>query len=50
MPTFRFKAVSGPGDVVEGEMEAASQAAVLDQLRGQGYLPIRADEAAARQT
>ncbi|MBL8665942.1 MAG: type II secretion system F family protein [Rhodospirillales bacterium] len=48
MPTYRFKAVSGPGDVVEGEMEAASQAAVLDHLRGQGYLPIRADEAAAR--
>ena len=48
MPTYRFKAVSGPGDVVEGEMEAANQAAVLDHLRGQGYLPIRADEAAAR--
>lgn len=48
MPTYRFKAVSGPGDVIEGEMEAASQAAVLDHLRGQGYLPIRADEAAAR--
>jgi general secretion pathway protein F len=48
VPTFRFKAVSGPGDVVEGEMEAASQAAVLDHLRGQGYLPIRADEAGGR--
>ncbi|MBK8175510.1 MAG: type II secretion system F family protein [Rhodospirillales bacterium] len=45
MPTYRYKAVSGPGEVVEGEMEAASQAAVLDQLRGQGYLPLRADEA-----
>ena len=29
-------------------MEAASQAAVLDHLRGQGYLPIRADEAGGR--
>jgi type II secretory pathway component PulF len=48
MPTYRFKAVSGPGEVVEGEMEAASQAAVLDHLRGQGYLPIRADEARGR--
>ncbi len=48
MPTFRFKAVSGPGEVVEGEMEAASQAAVLDHLRGQGYLPIRADETTGR--
>ena len=48
MPNYRFKAVSGPGEIVEGEMEAVSQAAVLDHLRGQGYLPIRADEAAAR--
>jgi general secretion pathway protein F len=43
MPTFRYKAVSGPGDLIEGEMEAASQAAVIEHLRGQGYLPIRAD-------
>lgn len=48
MPNYRFKAVSGPGDVVEGEMEAISQAAVLDHLRGQGYMPIRADESAGR--
>jgi type II secretory pathway component PulF len=44
MPLYRFKAVSGPGDVVEGEMEAISQVAVLEHLRGQGYMPIRADE------
>jgi general secretion pathway protein F len=48
MPIYRFKAVSGPGDVVEGEMEAMSQSAVLDHLRGQGYMPIRADESAGR--
>lgn len=48
MPLFRYKAVSGPGDVIEGEMEAASQAAVIEQLRGQGYMPIRADEAGGR--
>jgi type II secretory pathway component PulF len=48
MPSFRFKAVTGPGEVIEGEMEAISQAAVLDHLRGQGYLPIRADEAGGR--
>jgi len=48
MPNYRFKAVSGPGEIVEGEMEAVSQAAVLDHLRGQGYLPIRADEASGR--
>ena len=48
MPMYRFKAVSGPGDVVEGEMEAINQTAVLDHLRGQGYMPIRADESAGR--
>ena len=48
MPLYRFKAVSGPGDVVEGEMEAISQVAVLEHLRGQGYMPIRADESDGR--
>jgi general secretion pathway protein F len=48
MPLYRFKAVTGPGDVVEGEMEAISQVAVLDHLRGQGYMPIRADESGGR--
>lgn len=48
MPNFRFKAVSGPGELIEGEMEAASQAAVIEHLRGQGYLPIRAEEFTGR--
>jgi general secretion pathway protein F len=48
MPNFRFKAVSGPGEIVEGEMEAVSQAAVIEHLRGQGYMPIRADESSGR--
>lgn len=43
MPTFRYKAVTEPGDVIEGELEAASQAAVIDHLRGRGFLPIRAE-------
>lgn len=48
MPSFRFKAVSGPGEIIEGEMEATSQAAVVEHLRGQGYMPIRADESSGR--
>lgn len=44
MPVFRYKAVSQPGEVLEGMMEAASQGAVIDSLRNQGLLPIRADE------
>ncbi len=47
MPLYRYKAVTDPGDILEGDMEAPSRAAVIDHLRAQGYLPIRADEAAA---
>jgi len=48
MPLYRFKAVTGPGEVIEGEMEAQSQSAVIEHLRGQGYLPIRAEESSGR--
>jgi general secretion pathway protein F len=47
MPLFRYKAVTEPGEILEGDMEAPSRAAVIEQLRAQGYLPIRAEEAAA---
>lgn len=41
---FRYKAVTETGEVVEGDLEAPSQAAVLAHLRSLGQLPIRADE------
>lgn len=44
MPVFRYKAVSQPGEVLEGIMEAANQGAVIDNLRNQSLLPIRAEE------
>ncbi len=47
MPLFRYKAVTEPGEVLEGDMEAPSRAAVIEQLRAQGYLPLRAEEAVA---
>jgi general secretion pathway protein F len=47
MPRFRFRAVSGTGEVVHGEMEAQSQAAAVEQLRGQGHLPLAAEPVAA---
>jgi general secretion pathway protein F len=47
MARFRFRAVSGAGDLVAGEMEAESQAQVVRQLRGQGHLPLSADPVAA---
>ena len=43
MPRFRFRAVAASGELVEGELEAASQGEVVDQLRAQGHLPLLAD-------
>jgi general secretion pathway protein F len=43
MARFHFRAVTGAGEVVEGEIEAQSQAAVVEQLRGQGHLPLAAE-------
>lgn len=47
MPVFRYRAVGGAGEVVDGEMEAASRGALVDRLRQQGLLPIQAREHAA---
>ena len=47
MARFHFRAVSGTGEVVEGELEAHSQAAVVEQLRGQGHLPLAAEPVGA---
>lgn len=47
MARFHFRAVTGAGEVVEGEIEAESQAAVVEQLRGQGHLPLAADPVGA---
>jgi general secretion pathway protein F len=43
MAQFRYKAVTEAGEVVEGDLEAPTQAAVLQHLRTLGLLPIRAD-------
>jgi general secretion pathway protein F len=43
MARFHFRAVAGTGEVVEGEIEAQSQAAVVELLRGQGHLPLAAE-------
>jgi general secretion pathway protein F len=47
MARFRYRAVGASGELVHGEMEAASQATVVERLRGQGHLPLAADEIAA---
>jgi general secretion pathway protein F len=47
MRRYRYRAVATSGELVHGEMEAASQATVIERLRGQGHLPLAADEVAA---
>lgn len=47
MPRFRYKAVNQAGDVLEGELTAASRAVVIDRLKGEGHVPIRAEEIGA---
>jgi general secretion pathway protein F len=42
MPNFRYKAMTNAGGVVSGTLDAPSQAAVIQQLRGQGHYPISA--------
>ena len=46
MARYRFKAASPSGEVLEGELEAASQAEVVRRLHAQGQVPILAEEAA----
>jgi general secretion pathway protein F len=43
MARFHFRAVAASGEVVEGDLEAASQDEVVEQLRRQGHLPLRAE-------
>jgi hypothetical protein len=47
MRRFRYRAVAASGELVHGEMAAASQATVIERLRGQGHLSLAADEVAA---
>ncbi len=44
MARYRFKAASTGGEVIEGEMEARDRETVIEHLRAQGYVPIRAEE------
>jgi general secretion pathway protein F len=46
MGRFRYRAVAASGELIHGEMAAASQATVIERLRGEGHLPLAADEIA----
>jgi general secretion pathway protein F len=49
MRRFSYKAVTPDGKVLQGEIEAATRQAVIDRLRGQGAIPIRAEECQSRE-
>lgn len=46
MPKFQYKAVKLDGETVEGELEAADEAAVLGHLRSVGLIPLETRSAA----
>ena len=48
MSLFRYRAISASGDVVQGEMEASNQGAVIERLRSMGHMPVAADEIAQK--
>ena len=47
MPFFKYKAVSGAGEVQEGVLEATSTSAAVARVQAMGLIPIRAEEATA---
>ena len=47
MPLYRYKALNAHGEMLEGQMEAASDADVVTRLQEQGHLPVEAVPAVA---
>lgn len=45
MPLYSYKAVNSQGETVEGVKNAVDQQAVLAELQGQGFIPIRIEAA-----
>lgn len=45
MAAFRYKAISPAGEVTIGVMEASNEAAVIERLRRDGSIPVRAEPA-----
>lgn len=44
MTLYRYRAITSDGEIVEGEMEASGQSAVVERLRAMGHLPVTASE------
>ncbi len=47
MALFHFKVVTPAGETQEGDMDGATQAAVVERLQGMGLIPIRVEETSA---
>lgn len=47
MPLYRYKALNNRGEMLDGQMEAASDAEVVLRLQEQGHLPVEAKPASA---
>jgi general secretion pathway protein F len=45
MPAYRFTAVTPAGETIQGVLDAPSEHAVIEKLRQQGNLPMRAEPA-----
>lgn len=50
MANYRYKAKRGPGDVVEGVIDADSQAMALNKLSAMGYFPLSVTMESNRQS
>lgn len=48
MPVYRYKAISGDGQHLDGELEAGSRTAAVDRLRSVGHFPVSVAEAGGR--
>jgi len=46
MPSFRYEAVAATGELVSGEMEAATRDEIILRLQRLGHVPIRAESGA----
>ena len=42
MPLYTYKALNARGELLHGQMEAASDAEVVQRLQEQGHLPVEA--------
>ena len=47
MTRFRYRAVNAAGDLIEGEIDGHDQGEVIEQLRGQGHLPLATEPVAS---